>query len=74
MDTTNFKSKNIYYFSKRVLKFKSPNQLVKEEDLFNLFMGVYRLMKRNIEITMEDKYLDRIRYLESKINKLNNKI
>lgn len=60
----------IFYFKKHILKFKNPNGLVSDEDILHLFLGIVRLIKRNTEIAIEEKYVCKINKLENKIRKL----
>lgn len=62
--------KNIFYFKKRILKFQNPNGLVSDEDILNLFLGLVRLIKKNTELIMEEKYLHEISNLQAQIKKL----
>ena len=60
----------IFYFKKRILKFQNPNGLVSDEDILNLFLGLVRLIKKNTELIMEEKYLHEILSLQAQIKKL----
>lgn len=60
----------IFFTKKRVLKFKSKSAIVSDEDIMNLFLGLVRLIKKNTEISLEEKYLERINKLQSEIKKL----
>lgn len=60
----------IFFAKKRVLKFKSKSAIVSDEDIMNLFLGLVRLIKKNTEISLEEKYLERINKLQSEIKKL----
>ena len=62
--------KKIFYFKKRILKFQNPNGLVSDEDILNLFLGLVRLIKKNTELIMEEKYLHKISSLQAQIKKL----
>ena len=62
--------KKIFYFKKRILKFQNPNGLVSDEDILNLFLGLVRLIKKNTELIMEEKYLHEISSLQAQIKKL----
>lgn len=62
----------IFYQNSRILKFNN-NEIISEEDIFNLFSGFVRLIKKSVEIKMEDKYLNRINYLENKLSKFQDK-
>lgn len=57
----------VFYFKKRILKFKKPNQLISDEDIVNLFLGVVNLIKKNTELKMEEKYMGLINNLKAKI-------
>ena len=62
--------KKVFYFKKRILKFQNPNGLVSDEDILNLFLGLVRLIKKNTELIMEEKYLHKISSLQAQIKKL----
>lgn len=68
--TTNNK---IFYFRKRVLQFKKNLGLVTDDDIMNLFLGLVRLVKKNTEIIMQEKYLNKITKLENELNRIKNK-
>ena len=72
MDNITFTKKfgYVFYTSKRVLKFKSKSPIVSVEDIINLFLGLVRLIKKNTEISLEEKYLDKISKLQLEIKKL----
>lgn len=59
-----------FFTKKRVLKFKSKSAIVSDEDIMNLFLGLVKLIKKNTEISLEEKYLERINKLQSEIKKL----
>lgn len=58
----------------KILKIPCPS-LVKDEDLYNLFMGLLKLVQRNSEYKSERKYKGIIEKLKKEINylKLENK-
>lgn len=60
----------VFYFRKRILKFQRPSGIVSDEDIVNLFLGLVRLVKRNTEIILEEKYLNKINKLQTQIRKL----
>ena len=62
--------KKVFYLKKRILKFQNPNGLVSDEDILNLFLGLVRLIKKNTELIMEEKYLHKISSLQAQIKKL----
>lgn len=61
--------KHIFYFKKRILKFKN-NNLVSDDDITNLFLGLVKLIKKNTELKLEEKYISRINALESELKRL----
>ncbi len=63
-------SMRVFYCKKRILKFKSTNKLVSDEDILNLFLGLVKLIKRNTELSIEEKYLSQINQLKSQIKRL----
>ena len=60
----------VFFVNKQILKFKSPSGIVSDEDINNLFFGLVRLIKRNCELSLEEKYLQKINKLEREIKKL----
>lgn len=60
----------IYYFKKRILKFKNPNNIISDEDILKLFLGLVKLIKKNTELILEEKYLEKISKLQNQINML----
>lgn len=60
----------VFYCKKRILKFKSTSKLVSDEDILNLFLGLVKLIKRNTEISIEEKYISQINQLQSQIKRL----
>lgn len=63
----------VFYFRKRVLQFKKNLGLVTDDDIMNLFLGLVRLVKKNTEIIMQEKYLNKIAKLENELNRIKNK-
>ncbi len=73
MKNSNTVSQNlVFYFKKRIMKFKNPNQLISDDDIMNLFFGVVNLIKKNTEMKIEEKYLNKIAKLEYEIKKMKN--
>ena len=73
MKNSNTVSQNlVFYFKKRIMKFKNPNQLISDDDIMNLFFGVVNLIKKNTEMKIEKKYLNKIEKLEKKKKKMKN--
>lgn len=66
----NKNSCGIYYTKKQILKFENNNKLLSDEDMFNLFNGFVRLVKRSVELEVEGKYLLEINKLKNQIKKL----
>lgn len=64
------KNNKIYYFRKRVLHFKKNSGLVSDEDITNLFLGLMRLLKKNAEIEMQEKYLSKIARLQNELDRI----
>jgi len=63
----NYYMNKVFYCTKRLLKFKSPNELVSDEDLMNLFVGFVRLIKKSSELEAEEKYSKKIAKLEREL-------
>lgn len=60
----------VFYCKKRILKFKNTSKLVSDEDILNLFLGLVKLIKRNTEISIEEKYISQINHLKMQIKRL----
>ncbi|MGN0961408.1 MAG: hypothetical protein ACI4PF_04335 [Christensenellales bacterium] len=45
-----------YFTCKQILKFQNYNELISDDDIVNLFMGLVRLIKKSTELKMEAKY------------------
>jgi len=67
----NYVLSGIYYSRKKPLRFEGESDLVSQEDMLNLFMGLCRLIKKSSEYKLENKYLSRIKYLEKLLDKNN---
>ena len=73
MKNSNTVSQNlVFYFKKRIMKFKNPNQLISDDDIMNLFFFLVNLIKKNTEMKIEEKYLNKIAKLEYEIKKMKN--
>jgi len=57
----------VYYFSKRILKFPQKDDTIDDEDIVDLFFGLIELIKKNIEIKVENKYSKLINSLNRQI-------
>lgn len=57
-----------YFASKQILKFQSYSELITDEDIMNLFMGLVKLIKKSTEMKMEAKYEKEIELLKDKLN------
>lgn len=57
-----------YFASKQILRFQNYNELISDEDIINLFMGLVRLIKKSTEMKMEAKYAKEIACLKSALN------
>ena len=63
------------FFTKyKVLKFEIKSDLISDDDIMDLFMGLVRLIKKNTELVMEEKYLNAINQLTHELNAIKNKI
>lgn len=59
----------VFYFKKRILKFKGQSGLVSDKDIMNLFSGLVNLIKRNTELKLEEKFLNKINQLERQLQR-----
>ena len=58
-----------YYCTPHILKFRKNNELISEEDIYNLFSGFVRLIKKSVELEIEDRYANKIKNLEIELKK-----
>lgn len=61
----------VYFPHKHILKFQSYSELVSDEDILNLFVGMVRLIKRSTELKLEAKYSKQIKDLTDRLKKMN---
>ena len=61
----------VFFVNKQILKFQSPSGIVSDDDINNLFFGLVRLIKRNCELSLEEKYLQKIRNINEENTKNN---
>lgn len=61
----------VFYFKSRILQFKKPNCLISDEDIMNLFVGLVKLIKKNTQLELEEKYLHQINKLQEQIKRHN---
>ena len=64
------KFRGIYFENQRVLQFKKSDELISEDDIFNLFLGFVRLIKRSVEIEVENRYESKINSLEKELERI----
>jgi len=62
----------IYYSKAHILKFKNNRELISDNDIFDLVMGLINLIKKNTELKIEERYLMEIKRLKTEINILKN--
>lgn len=68
-----YNQKGMYFCRKQVLKFQTISDILSEEDIFSLFSGFIRLIKRSAEIEVEKKFIKKINCLESELSELKSK-
>lgn len=59
-----------YFSHKQILQFPRTNELITDEDIFNLFAGMIRLVKKSAEAKVESKYMREIKILKDRIRML----
>lgn len=64
----NYDLSGIYYIRKQILQFNIDNDMITDEDIMSLFMGIVRLIKNSCEIQAEEKYLKIINKLKREIS------
>lgn len=62
----NYNFSGIYYIRKQILQFRADNEIISDDDILSLFMGIVRLIKNSCEIKAEEKYISIINSLKSK--------
>lgn len=65
-----YNQKGIYFCNKQVLKFQAMSDIISEEDIFSLFSGFIRLIKRSAELEVEKKFIKKINHLELELSEL----
>lgn len=70
MKKANNNFNGVYFTKPQILKFKTES-VISDEDMMHLFMGFVRLIKRSVELDIENKYLTKIKSLENEIKLLN---
>lgn len=63
----NYIISGVYFFNKQILKFQPYSELISDEDILNLFVGMVRLIKRTTELKMEAKYEKQIKELRDRL-------
>jgi len=66
-------SKQIFYFRPKILKFKNRMDYISDNDIVDLFLGLVNLIKKCTEIKIEEKYLNKINYLQRQVEVLKQK-
>lgn len=69
----NYYIKGTFFKNKQILKFQNYSELVSDEDIINLFLGMVRLIKKSTEMKMEARYIREIESLKRELSLKNNK-
>jgi len=64
----------IYFAHKKILRFESRQDIITDNDITDLFMGLINLIKKSTEIKLEEKYMKIINAMKSEIELLKNKV
>ena len=56
-----------FYFQKKILKFPPREDIITDEDIKDLFLGLIELVKKNAELKVEQKYEKVIDVLKSEL-------
>ena len=67
---SNHNVSGMFFIRKRILQFQNYNELISDEDIMNLFLGLVRLVKKSTEIKMEEKYSQQIYNMKKEIERL----
>ncbi len=57
----------VFYFQKKILKFPPREDIITDEDIKDLFLGLIELVKKNAELKVEQKYEKVIDVLKSEL-------
>lgn len=57
----------VFYFNKRILKFPKREDIITDEDIKDLFLGLVELVKKNTELKVEQRYERLINVLKSEL-------
>lgn len=66
----NYNLSGRYYINKQILQFQNYTELISDDDIINLFMGLVRLIKRSAEMKIEAKYSREIEQLKDEIKSI----
>jgi hypothetical protein len=64
----NYKGK--FDIKNKVLQFESPRELINDADIFDLFMGLFNLIKRTTRMQVESMYQSKVDSLQREIQHL----
>ena len=62
----------IFYTKRHVLKFESNQEIISEEDILDLFIGLVRLIRRSAEVSIEEKYQRELNDLKRELTRIKN--
>lgn len=66
----NYNLSGRYYINKQILQFQNYTELISDDDIINLFMGLVRLIKRSAEMKIEAKYSREIEQLKDELKSI----
>lgn len=65
--------KENFYIRRQVLQFQDYNNQLTEGDIFDLFVGLYKLIRNTTKIELEQKFLRQINVLKREVAFYKNK-
>lgn len=66
----NYKVTGAFFENRKILKFRNHYELISDDDIINLFMGLVRLIKKSTEMKVEARYLKEIESLKNSLQRL----
>lgn len=64
----NYYKKGKYYIYKKIMQFPTCEDIISDDDIISLFLGLVRLIKKSTEIKIEEKYEKEIFKLKKELD------
>ena len=62
-----------FFVKGAILQFDAQHRFISDEDINDLFLGLVELIKKNVSIQIEHKYMSEIDSLKVQLNRIKNK-